>query len=362
MKKTLFFGILSTLVLSSYSCNSDDLPNTSVDELYEVTFNISNFTSEVSEMSTRSTLAESEVKYLRYVILNKAVPINQVVEEKTLEGAAITSPLKLKLRKGNYTIGIFASEKPIVANKIPANPGGLAGTDYIDAIAIENLTNPNQFQGSVDIEVASTDIQKNIELKRPIGKITLAISDLDKAPNNVQTIVPILVLAGNESQYDFTYFAPGYIATNSGASIFRGQSATAMSTNYACINRGRFITIGEDNPFDFYLPQTINIDYQAGPKPFSNARYDLYIQGVTTNKAEYQNIILLENPELLLTEPTFINDPNAMNPNIVFMTCIKRGLVVKPNEQVIIKGQLFRDSQLSVVVNNTWGETANTNF
>lgn len=366
MKNSFHFFVFSCFIFLGYSCSSEDNTlNSSLDtELHEVTFNISSFSSEISDMSTKSTLVDSKVKYLRYVVLNKDVTYSPVVEEKTLEGTDLTSPLRLKLRKGNYKICFFASEKPIVSERIKASQSMLGGnTNYIDVVAVKDLSNPNQFHASLDLQVADADIQQRVELKRPIGKITLAISDLDKAPSTVQTLIPILVLSDNNSKYGYVHIAPSYIVMNSGASTFEGQAFPDTRLVYPSIyiDRSKFSTINETTPFNFYLPQTTNIDYEAAPTPFSNRRYDLYLQGVKTDKMEYQNINFIENPELL-TDPEFINTPNLLNPNIVFMTCVKKGITIKPNEQIIIKGSLFKGNQLSVILNNTWEETINNSF
>lgn len=363
MKNLFFTTSLFFFLLLGYSCNSDNpiLDAGSDENLHEVVFNISNFSSEITDMSTKSTLANSNIKYIRYVVWNKELPREQITDEKTIEVNDISSPLKLRLRKGSYTIGIFASEQPIVAEKVP-DSRSFGPNNTLDAVVVGNLSNPNQFHTSFDIEVDDTDIQKDIALKRTVGKITLAISDLGKAPSNVKTIVPVLVLVDQNSEYGFVYYAPRSIITTTGLSTFEGNGANYLSTNYLYINRSRFETISESNPLDYYTPQTINVDYNAFPKPFGNARYDLYLQGVTTDKVEYMNLAVLEHPELLDEEPSLKDDPNTLNSNIVFMTCIKRNLVIKPNEQVLIKGQLFKDNQLSVVVNNTWGETIDVNF
>lgn len=354
MKKSFFFILLSAFILVGYSCSSDDLPNTSSssDELHEVTFNISNFTSEVSEMSTRSSLADSKIKYLRYVVFNRdpAHPEieGEVVENNTLEGSDLDSPFKLKVKKGSYRISFFASELPIRSEKVNPNGGSLGSFEPIEATIIEDITNPNKFHGSIDFEVNNTDIQETIKLKRSVGKITLAISDLDKAPSDVQTIIPILCVTDkNTAQPYAAYFQPSYNLMYSGASVFSGvdpDHSHLYSSIY--IDKSKFSSINEENPFSFYMLQNININYSVvGMHPNAPLSYDLYLQGSKTNKLERQYLIDADRP-----------GEDIKNTDVVFMIRIKEGIVINPNEQITIKGLLFKNNQgFDITVDREWG-------
>lgn len=364
MKKTVFLLFLSTFILWGYSCSNEDniLTPQSEGELHEVAFKISNFTYETSEITTRSGLSDSNIKYLRYVVYNRdpAHPDleKEVVQSNTLEGTDLSSPIELKLKKGSYRISIFASERPIKHEKIRPHSGSLGTFEPIETIIIEDITNPNKFQGSVDFDVNDTDILETIELKRCVGKITLAISDLDKAPSEVKTIIPIL--CSTEKTYYreghhgpiidsvewARLFAPSHNILHSGATVFDGVSPDhphLYSDIY--IERSKFNSINEENPLSFYMMQNIKVNYNViGMDPTNPPTYDLYLQGSKTDKIERQYIW---HP----TEPIELK-----NPDVVFMVRIKSGIVIKPNEQITIKGSLFKDEQgFDIIVDKEWG-------
>ncbi|MBD8349716.1 hypothetical protein [Dysgonomonas sp. HGC4] len=359
MKKSFFFILLSCFILLGYSCSSDDnnvVGTQSENELREVSFNISNFSSETSEISTRSSLADNKIKYLRYVVFNRdpAHPEieGEVVESNTLEGSDLGSVFKLKIKKGSYRIAIFASELPIRSEKVNPNGGSLGSSEPIEATIIEDITNPNKFHGSIDFEVSNTDIQETVKLKRSVGKITLAISDLDKAPSDVQTIIPILCVTDKNAPQPYAmYFQPSYNLMYNGASVFSGvdpDHSHLYSSIY--IDRSKFSSINEENPFSFYMLQNININYSVvGMYPSAPLSYDLYLQGSRTNKIERQYLI---NP----TRP----GEDVKNTDVVFMIRIKEGIVINPNEQITIKGLLFKNNQgFDITVDHEWGNNTN---
>lgn len=361
MKKSVFFLFLSAFILLGYSCSSDDpiLSSEPDGELHEVTFSVKNLTSETSPMSTRSGLADSGIKYLRYVVYKKTNTdynnIENIVEEKTLEGTELESPIKLRLANGTYTISFYASERPILTENSKADGGTLGYSPMIDLIVYDDITNPNTFHGSLEFVVNNSEIQNEIKLERTVGKITLAISDLDKAPNDVQTIIPVLCetkiiydregpngpLTGDSSIWAQPH-QPIYNIMFTGQSVIWGMPTNNLYSSIY-IDKSKFSSINENNPLNFYMLQNTNVQYRVvGQYPSEPVKYDLYLQGSKTNKLENQYIIE--------------GNKDVKNPDVVFMIKIKEGIVINPNEQITIKGSLFKANQgFEITVDSEWG-------
>lgn len=361
MKKKFHLVFLSLFVGLNYSCSSDnDIENIpSEGEVYNVSVNISQFTSDIVDF--KSTTAENNiVKNVSYQVYDNTN--NIVVEERNLTADTVIQNLNILLKKGDYKISVFASDKTIATERIKLT--GENENDWIRkkdlALAVNDLSNPNIYQGSTDIKIENSPATAAISLTRPIGKISLKLSDLNKIPAEVQSITPVLARVTIMENTDLAtnkgvFVLPQFIEFKTAITTYLGHNAVdesmsplPLSSNVyqsITLNRAIFSQINANNSFDFYLPQTTNTRRYNSESARYNVSYIIYLIGL---KTEYTQVPLL--------------DRDAVNENIVFMIPLAKNIQIEANKQIVIQGKIFADDQIDVVINDIWGDTIDNDF
>lgn len=352
MKRIFYLTIACLLLSFNYSCSSDNIINKTDDEtstndnLYDVSIKLSSFESEFDDLRSTSTdNSDLNIKHLFYEVYD--ISNNIVIDTQSIDTDTVIEVLKIRLRKGKYKLSLFASDKSLTINQDRS-------------LAITDLSNPNIFQATKDFELNDSNINETIKLSRPIGKISLAISDLKKMPADVKSITPILVRRTifTDPTYNSDtggyYEIPKYIEIRTGYSYYLDRSAVDEYNNpmkdnvYQTItmNRDQFSMIDENNLFDFYLPDTektrLDQSYSAG----YDAAYDIFLIGSKTDKVQFAPV---DKPEMIVED-------------LVFMKRIAKNISILPNKQVIIKGKFFGDDQLTISIDDIWGETIENEF
>ena len=362
MRKIFYLAFLSLFVGLNYSCSSNDdsINNIDNDEKgYEVSINMTGFSSEVSEFRS-ATSTNNIVKNLSYQVYD--ITNNIIVEEKGLAADTVIQNLSIKLKKGNYKVSVFASDKALVTNAITLS--GEKADDWIrktdQALAVSDLSNPNIYQGSVDVAIENANVSATIQLTRPIGKISLKLSDLNKIPATVQSITPVLARVTQfenveASKNKGVFVLPQFIEFKTAITTYLGHNAVdeqmsplPLSSNVyqsVTLERKDFSKINANNSFDFYLPQTTNTRRYNSESAGYDVSYIIYLIG---SKTEYTQVPLL--------------DRDAVNENIVFMIPLAKNIQIEANKQIVIQGKIFADDQLDVLINDIWGETIDNEF
>lgn len=345
MKKLLL--LLGVGLFLFHACSSDspviDDTIDSTANLYDVTFDLKDF-----DVTTRATAAESNNKYVKYRVYyvdsintfngstyTKVRDLEFIAKEGSFTPTQFDGKISFRLPKGNYTIVTFASDKPIgeymrIREFISGNDAAYnaLGVPYND------LTQ-DMFHGEIDFSVEESSIATSISMQRPIGKINLALDDLDKIPSDVQSLVPVLCL---DHYYIFnpvaislggvSQFLGGYYA-NMGYAINDPYSKIAISKN-------QITNYNRQNPISFHLP---------------NNQSFRFIDGIDTSE-KTQNLYLIGFDQDIKTNK---------DAKIVYRKLIKRNIEVIANQSLTITGSILEDG-INVSVNKDWNAPVNLEF
>lgn len=360
MKKIFYLLFLALCVGSCSSDNSiEDFNSNSEDKVYNVSVNISKFTSDIVDFKS-ATAENNIVKNLCYQVYDNTN--NILVEERYLTADTVIQNLNILLKKGDYKISVFASDKTIATQRIELT--GENENDWIRrsdlALVVNDLSNPNIYQGSTDVKIENSPATATISLTRPIGKISLKLSDFNKIPAEVQSITPVLSRVTLRENLDSlgrkgVFVLPKFIEFKTALTTYLGHntvdeamSPLPLSSNVyqsITLNRAAFSQINENNSFDFYLPQTTNTRRYQSESANYDANYIIYLIG---SKTEYTQVPLL--------------DRDAVNENIVFVIPIAKNIQIEANKQIVIQGKIFADDQINVLIDDIWGDTINNDF
>lgn len=361
MKKLFYITLASIMLSFNYSC-SNDSPITNVvnddNQEYELTIHLSSTDGFELTKASKSSI----IKHLFYRIYD--IDNNRVAYLENISGDTVISDLKIKVRKGNYQINIIASDNPVdVSIQVLDPSGSYFMNDY--ALPLTDLKIGNIFQGSQNFVVDNSSINVNVELNRPLGRIKLAIKDLGKAPQEVQSITPMLAYnnlayptVSNDTLSPF-FILPEHIGLTKNNNILTyyeywnsiDQASRPIPYSeyiYRTVNmdRNTFSLVNEDNTFDFYLPETTSTSIlNTGMiTDLSQTTFDLYLIGSKTAETPI-GTWWREIPE-----------------NLAFCTKIVENISIVGNKTILITGNFFGSDQLTLTVNDSWGETIDNEF
>jgi len=183
MKKTLL--LLASAVIFITSCKKDNSTTKPSAKKYNVTFNVTNFSTKQSAFALKRHTGPSSADalpslntyfdVLYYVVWNtEKSAIEEVVQDSTMSNmGTITDALPA----GDYRISIVAGKKGLVIddNYFGNNDFGYGGNSWQDT-----------FWTSFQLTVGSSDISQNVTLNRVVGKLEVTL--LDNIPANAANI------------------------------------------------------------------------------------------------------------------------------------------------------------------------------
>ena len=192
MKKTLF--LLATVAILISSCKKDNSTTKPSAKKYNVTFNVTNFSTKQSAFALKRHTGPSSADalpslntyfdVLYYIVWNtERSAIEEVVQDSTMSNmGTITDALPA----GDYRISIVAGKKGLVIddNYFGNNDFGYGGNSWQDT-----------FWTSFQLTVGSSDISQAVGLNRVVGKLEVTL--LDNIPANAA----YLTISTNQEAY-----------------------------------------------------------------------------------------------------------------------------------------------------------------
>lgn len=346
MKIKINLLVLVFLMGLSYSCSNDhdEILSSNIDneKLYSVKLSMNNLTVETGSMQ-RSTEGEpinfQDYNNLAYSVA-KYYPDNnewRVVDSNMyfrLEGediSEIPASLDLKLSKGTYRISIGVAMKKIYSASV-VNPEINQA-----ALITPNMTDSEVYQGTTEIEIVNSDIITSMTVKRAVGKIQLAIDGLNELPEDVKSVVPVLIKRYKvDAKTRHLYLRPEGFYVDGSGSRYRTINTEGLKLynyyNTIAAKRSEYITISKINPFTFYLsPNDKVLDLKPEGESVTDVTYDLYLQGSKTEKI-YAFTMQREDLEAFSDE------------NTAFMKCLVKDIKIEANKQIIINGNIASTS------------------
>ncbi|MEN9918816.1 MAG: hypothetical protein RL662_1252 [Bacteroidota bacterium] len=336
--KLVFSMVLALSIFSGCSSDAPVMPSVEPEaKLYDVTFDVSNFSTDVSDIRSTANQALPHLLYRLYASTATG-GAGSVMSSGRLTNAGAIPKINLKLTSGYYVIDVFSSQDSIIELQ---NQGQFPSGSPI--LQYWNLKN-ELFSGRLHFQVDGNSLAKSMKLTRPIGRVNLKIKDLDKVPASVTHIIPVFYsrvygIVDAPIPYDvFPIYTYGIYYNNK--SLFDVSAPKNVCYNSIAIAKKDIALYNENNPIQFNFPRTDS--YATINNPVNT--FNLYLIGIKSET---------------LDDASF----SFYNANFVFGKLLKKDIQILPNQSITLSGSIFNDEEaLGFEVNDAWGETIDKEF